>query len=166
MMVRRYPNHLIFYRPGHVGYLVHPAGLFWIPAVLIFPLGDLESRARRRRCAAAFLAPAVVLIAPWTLFTSQVMHAVSRWTTAPLGTLMVDPADFHKSLSVAWHAFRVDGPLFAIWSRVQSTAASLFPIDLNATPSFSAGHHGFNRAIVQSWLAAHGFSVWGRSRSS
>ncbi len=144
-----------------LGYLVHPAGLFWIPALLILLLADPQLRTRWRRTAARFVAPAVVLIAPWSIFTSQVMHAVSRWTTAPLGTLMVDPADFHKSLSVAWRTFRIDGPLFALWSRVQSTAASLFPTDLNTTPSFAPDQRGYDASIVHSWVAAHGFSVWG-----
>jgi hypothetical protein len=144
-----------------LGYLVHPAGLFWLPAVLIFLLSDVGVRARWRRHAAAFLAPAIVLIAPWHIFTSQVMHAVSRWTTAPLGTPMVDPGNFSHSLSVAWHTFRVNGPLFALWARVQSTATSLFPTDPNATPTFDASRHGYNASIVHFWAAAHGFSVWG-----
>jgi hypothetical protein len=144
-----------------LGYLTHPAGVFWIPAVGILLFADADLRRRWRNVGARFLAPVVVLVAPWQLFTSQVMHATSRWTTAPLGYLMTDPTHFGSQVSIAWHDFKHNGIMFALWERVQSTAASIFPIDLNDTPSYLAGRGGFRPQIMVSWLGAHGFSVWG-----
>lgn len=143
-----------------LAYLTHPAGLFWIPSIALVLLWDGETRARARSMLARFMAPLAVLVAPWIYFTSQIMHATSRWTTAPLGYQMTDPRHFGAQLSIAWHDFVSNGPLFAIWTRVQSTAGSLFPIDLNDTPQNVAGH-GFNSQIMMGWIDAHGFSIWG-----
>jgi hypothetical protein len=144
-----------------LGYLTHPAGLFWIPAIAVLLLSDAQLRARVRSTLVRFLVPVAVLAAPWEFFTSQIMHATSRWTTAPLGYLMTDPTHFGAQLSIAWHDFETNGILFAIWTRVQSTAGSLFPLDLNATPQYLKGAGGFGPQIMVSWSAAHGFSVWG-----
>jgi hypothetical protein len=144
-----------------LGYLTHPAGVFWIPAVGILLFADADLRRQWRNVGARFLAPVVVLVAPWELFTSQAMHATSRWTTAPLGYLMTDPTHFGSQLSIAWHDFKHNGIMFALWERVQSTAASIFPIDLNDTPSYLGGRGGFRPQIMVSWVGAHGFSVWG-----
>jgi hypothetical protein len=73
---------------------------------------------------------------------------------------MTDPRHLGAQLALAWHAFLSNGPIFAIWTRIQSTAGSVFPIDLSATPAkLPAG--GFGPQIMVSWSAAHGFSVWG-----
>jgi hypothetical protein len=144
-----------------LAYLTHPAGVFWIPAVAILLFVDADLRRRWRSIGARFLAPIVVLVAPWGLFTSQVMHATSRWTTAPLGYLMTDPTHFGSQLSIAWRDFEHNGLMFAIWERVQSTAASLFPIDLNDTPTYLPNAGGFRPQIMVGWSGAHGFSVWG-----
>ena len=143
-----------------LGYLTHPAGL-WIPAIGILLLSDGELRSRAGGSLVRFLAPVAVLAAPWEFFTSQIMHATSRWTTAPLGYLMSDPTHFGAQLSIAWHDFLTNGILFAVWTRVQSTAGSLFPLDLNSTPQYLKGAGGFGPQIMVSWSAAHGFSVWG-----
>lgn len=144
-----------------LGYLAHPAGVFWIPAVAILMFTDADLRSRWPSAAGRFLAPIALLAAPWELFTSQVMHATSRWTTAPLGYLMTDPTHFGAQLTIAWHDFQHNGIMFAIWERVQSTAASLFPLDLNDTPTYLPNAGGFRPQIMVGWSAAHGFSVWG-----
>lgn len=143
-----------------LGYLTHPAGLFWIPSIALVLFADQELRSRVRWTLVRFLAPIAVLVAPWEYFTAGVMHATSRWTTAPLGSLMTDPRHFGAQLSIAWHGFLKNGILFAIWSRIQSTAGSLFPLDLGSTPG-QVPSTGFRPQIMVSWSAAHGFSVWG-----
>lgn len=143
-----------------LGYLTHPAGLLWIPSIALLLWRDPEPGTRRRWSLARFLVPIAVLAAPWEFFTSQIMHATSRWTTAPLGYLMSDPTHFAAQLSIAWHDFLSNGILFAIWTRIQSSAGSLFPADLNATPQHLTGS-GFGPQIMVSWSAAHGFSIWG-----
>jgi hypothetical protein len=100
-----------------------------------------------------------VLIAPWEFFTSQIMHAVSRWTTGPLGYLMTNPTDLGGQLSKAWHQFVSAGLVADLWQRMQSTAGSLFPLDLN--DSLSANVGGYRHSAQVAWSAAHGFSVWG-----
>jgi hypothetical protein len=144
-----------------LGYLTHPAGLFWIPAIaLLLLLWDPETRAGTGGVLARFAAPLVVLVAPWMFFTSQIMHPTSRWTTAPLGYLMTDPTHFAAQLSIAWHDFSSNGPLFALWTRIQSTTGSLFPLDLNVTPTSLPGQP-VNPQILLAWGNAHGFSIWG-----
>lgn len=144
-----------------LGYLTHPAGVLWIPALaLLLLLSDSELRARLWGTLLRFLAPAAVVAAPWEFFTSQIMHAASRWTTAPLGVLMTDPTHLGAQLSIAWRAFLDNGVMFAIWTRIQSTAGSLWPGDLGATPA-KLPSHGFAPQIMVSWSAAHGFSIWG-----
>lgn len=144
-----------------LGYLTHPAGVFWVPAIAVVLVCDGELRSRLRGALVRFLAPVAALAAPWEFFTSQIMHATSRWTTAPLGYLMTDPTHFSAQLSIAWHDFLTNGILFAVWTRIQSTAASVYPADLNATPQYLKGSGGFGPQIMGSWSAAHGFSVWG-----
>jgi hypothetical protein len=142
-----------------LGYLTHPAGVVWVPALAILLLAEV--RERRWRALARFVIPAAVLVAPWEFFTSQIMHAVSRWTTAPLGYLMTDPTQLGSQLSKAWHVFLSNGLLFAVWTRLQSTAASFFPVDLNDTPAYLVGRGGFNPSIMSQWTTLHGFAVWG-----
>jgi Dolichyl-phosphate-mannose-protein mannosyltransferase len=143
-----------------LGYLTHPAGVLWIPALALLLLCDPELRARLWSTLLRFLVPAAVVAAPWEFFTSQIMHAVSRWTTAPLGVLMTDPTHFGAQLSIAWRDFLDNGVMFAIWTRIQSTAGSLWPGDLGTTP-VKLPTHGFGPQIMVSWSAAHGFSIWG-----
>jgi 4-amino-4-deoxy-L-arabinose transferase-like glycosyltransferase len=147
---------------GFVGlaYLTHPVGVLWLPAVALLLLTEAELRVRVWRTLGRFVAAAAALAAPWLFFTSQIMHATSRWLTAPLGYLMTDPRHLGAQLALAWHAFLSNGPLFAIWTRIQSTAGSVFPLDLSATPAkLPAG--GFGPQVMVSWSAVHGFSVWG-----
>lgn len=144
-----------------LGYLVHPAGVVWVVPLALVALSDPELRARTGRTLVRFLAPVVVLVAPWEFFTSQIMHAVSRWTLSPLGYLMTDPreSDFGKQLSIGWHQFVSNGIVYDLWQRVQSTAGSLFPIDLYDPLSKTGG--GYRPSAQVAWSAAHGFSVWG-----
>jgi hypothetical protein len=144
-----------------LGYLVHPAGVDWIPALALLVVSVPELRARVWRSLLRFLIPAAVLAAPWEFFTSQIMHATSRWTTAPLGYLMTDPTHFGAQLSLAWHTFLHNGILYALWARIQSTAGSLFPADLTLSPGYLPHAGGFDPQIMVHWSAAHGFSVWG-----
>jgi hypothetical protein len=144
-----------------LGYLTHPAAVDWIPALALLTVTVPELRVRRWRSLLRFLVPAAVVAAPWEFFTSQIMHATSRWTTAPLGYLMTEPTQFSSQLSLAWQNFLHNGIPFALWARIQSTTASLFPVDLNATPTYLPHAGGFNPQIMVSWSAAHGFSIWG-----
>jgi hypothetical protein len=143
-----------------LGYLTHPAGLMWIPSIALVLLLDADLRTRLWGTLLRFLAPLAVLVAPWEFFTSQVMHATSRWTTSPLSYVMTDPTALGSQLKIAWHVFLSRGILLAVWTRLQSTAGSLVPTDLGSTPA-AVPHAGFGPQIMVFWSAAHGFSVWG-----
>lgn len=143
---------------GALGYLTHPAGLFWLPSIGLLLLAGARPRAGRRLLG-RYAASAAVLVAPWSMFTALVMHATSRWATAPLGYLMRDPTRPGHELSIAWHAFVERGVAGNVWVRIQSTAGSVFPLDLGAPPSGLAS--GLRRGTGYLWVQAHGFSVWG-----
>ncbi|MDQ6835367.1 MAG: glycosyltransferase family 39 protein, partial [Actinomycetota bacterium] len=158
-LIRRRPLALAGVFAG-LAFLTHPVGVLWIPGLAVLALSDAELRARTRRTLGLFLGAAAVVAAPWELFTSLVMHATSRWITAPLGVLLPDPRHLGTSLNMAWHGFLDNGVLFIFWARIESTAGSLYPLNLAATPS-KAPPHGYGPQIMVSWSAAHGFSVWG-----
>jgi hypothetical protein len=63
---------------GTLGYLCHPGGLWWMPALalLLFAYRDRALRFAGRL--ARFAATALVVVAPWQLFVSLEMHAISR----------------------------------------------------------------------------------------
>jgi hypothetical protein len=143
-----------------LGYLTHPAGVVWVLPVAVLLLGQEHVSRALRRNLLKFLAAAVVVVAPWAYFTSQIMHAVSRWTTAPLGYLMTDPRHFGAQLSVAWQFFINHGLFYALWVRVVSTAGTVFPLDLAVPPSTDPlGRYG--PVGLHQWISAHGFAVWG-----
>ena len=143
-----------------LAYLVHPAGVVWVLPLALVLLRARASGVGRRVTLTRFLAPAAALVAPWAYFTSSVMHATSRWTTAPLGYVMTDPTKFSQQLSVAWRLFRQHGVMYAIWVRAQSTAGSLYPLDLGRAAAPNR-HHEFASDIWAIFAAVHGFSLWG-----
>lgn len=146
---------------GALGYLCHPGGVFWLPALAIL-LGAAcrDVAGALRGPLLRFAAAAAVVAAPWTLFTSQVMHATSRWTTAPLGYLMKDPTHLGRELGRAWRAFSDQDLLAAGWTRLQSAFDSLAPIDLSygVTPGAPLGAV---RQLDLHWVDAHGYAFWG-----
>jgi hypothetical protein len=143
-----------------LGYLTHPAGVVWLLPVALLLLRDERLSAALRRSLLKFLAAAALLAAPWVYFTSQVMHATSRWTTAPLGYVMTDPRHLGAQLSIAWKVFVDNGLFYAVWVRAASTAGTVFPLDLaNAPVTDQAGHYA--PEALHHWISAHGFSVWG-----
>lgn len=141
--------------------MCHPGGVFWIPALAILLGAACRDAAEAPRSPLLrFAAAAAVVATPWTLFTSQVMHATSRWTTAPLGYLMNDPTHLGRELGRAWRAFSDHGLLLAGWTRLQSGFDSLVPIDLSygAPPGAALGAE---RQLTLQWVDAHGYAFWG-----
>jgi hypothetical protein len=142
-----------------LGYLAHPAGVFWVLPLALMLLADDQLRARAGHTLLRFFGAAVALAAPWLYFTSEVMHATSRWTTAPLGYLMTDPRHLGAQLADAWHFFTSHGLFYALWVRAQSTAGSLFPLDFwHPLPS---APYGYRTSALFLWSVVHGFSIWG-----
>jgi hypothetical protein len=99
------------------------------------------------------------LAAPWQLFTSLHMHAISKLALWPLGTFTEDRTHLGKALSHAWDVFVTRGLAGNVWVRVESTAASLLPIDV-ASPGPGNGMPNFTDVKIF-WPRAHGFSIWG-----
>jgi hypothetical protein len=102
-----------------------------------------------------------LLVAPWVAFTSGVVHATSRLVTWPLGWNMQDPTEPGHQLALAWrHWIRLE-PVEPLWVRVQSTAGSLFPLDLgrDLTPGVRSRDAADQAGLL--WVNAHGLSIWG-----
>jgi len=141
--------------------------LWWVPSVAILLLAAPRPllagpRPRLRwRPLVAYLATAAALAVPWVAFTSGVMHASTRLLTWPLGATMPDPTDLGGSLSRTWEQFVDRGPLFALWVRIESTAGSLFPLDLGRKPAGVPGGGTYADNVWLLWTNAHGLSIWG-----
>jgi hypothetical protein len=144
---------------GALGYLCHPAGLWWMVglALLLFAYRDQAVRATVQL--ARFAGAALLVVAPWQLFCSLDLHAISRWTYAPLGYLIRDPTHPGSELSKAWSTFTSDGVWHALWVRLQSAAISAFPRELSLDNVRVGG--SYTRDIGWHWLEGHGYSFWG-----
>ncbi len=144
-----------------LGYLAHPAGIWWLPAVVAVLLATPERRARWRPLVARLAAAAFLVALPWQLFTALVVKASSRLVTWPFGYRLEDPTDVGGGVSKAWDVFTDRGPLYNLWIRIHSLAGSLYPVDLARTPGGRPGGGRFEGSVGLLWTNAHGLSVWG-----
>lgn len=146
-----------------LGYLCHPGGLYWIPAVavLLWCAARADGGRRPWRALGRYAAGAVAAAIPWQVYCSAIVHGSSRWTFSPLGYAIEDRSDAAGELGRAWDGFVDRGPLDALWVRTQSLFDSLAPVDLARSvpappPGGSRGHE-----VALLWIEAHGYSFWG-----
>lgn len=144
-----------------LGYLAHPAALWWLPAAVAIALATPEARRRWRPITLRLAGAALLVALPWTIFTAFVVKASSRLTTWPLGYRLEDPTDVRGGVAKAFDVFTERGLPFNAWIRLHSLAGSALPVDLSRTPGGEPGSGQYVGAVGLLWTNAHGFSVWG-----
>jgi hypothetical protein len=144
-----------------LGYLAHPAGVWWLPAVAAVLLATPARRAHWRALVARLAGAAVLVALPWQLFTALVVKASSRLITWPFGYRLQDPTDVRGGIAKAWDVFTDRGLAYNGWIRIHSLAGSLYPVDLARTPGGTPGGGRYEGSVGLLWTNAHGLSVWG-----
>jgi hypothetical protein len=140
-----------------LAYLCHPTGAFWIPSVAAVLLSTRGGRAWGEL--GRFAGAAAIVVVPWQIFTSAYMHAFSKELFWPLGAVIDTRTNLSAALSEAWGQFTQRGLAGNVWVRVESTASSLFPVDLSGPGAGNGMPHLLDAKLY--WARAHGFSLWG-----